>query len=56
MTMKTEQLYEKYRPRTWSEVLGQEKTVERIKVLAQRGLSGRAYWIFYVFGSCFDLV
>lgn len=43
--MKTEQLYEKYRPRTWAEVLGQEKTVERIKALAQRGLAGRAYWV-----------
>ena len=39
-------LFERYRPRTWSDVVGQEKTVQRIKLLADRGsLSGRAYWI-----------
>jgi DNA polymerase III gamma/tau subunit len=39
-------LFEKYRPRTWSDVVGQEKTVQRIRLLAERGsLSGRVYWI-----------
>ena len=40
------QLAEKYRPRDWSDVVGQEKTVSRLKALASRsGLGGRAYWI-----------
>jgi len=39
------QLYEQYRPRAWGDVLGQDKTVERIKALKARGLAGRAYWI-----------
>lgn len=38
-------LFEQYRPRSWSEVVGQEKTVQRIEQLAKRGLPGRAYWI-----------
>lgn len=43
--MKTEQLYERYRPRAWSEVLGQEKVVSQIAALRSRGLAGRAYWL-----------
>jgi DNA polymerase-3 subunit gamma/tau len=38
-------LAEKYRPRTWDEVLGQPKARKRIDTLRQRGLAGRAYWI-----------
>jgi DNA polymerase-3 subunit gamma/tau len=38
-------LVEQYRPKSWSEVVGQEKTVSRIQALAKRGLAGRAYWI-----------
>jgi DNA polymerase-3 subunit gamma/tau len=38
-------LTEQYRPKAWSEVVGQEKIVQRIQALAQRGLAGRAYWI-----------
>lgn len=38
-------LYEQYRPRTWAEVAGQDKTLQRLDVLRRRGLSGRAYWI-----------
>jgi DNA polymerase-3 subunit gamma/tau len=38
-------LAEQYRPKTWSEVVGQDKLVQRIQALAQRGLAGRAYWI-----------
>lgn len=39
------QLTEQYRPATWSEVVGQEKVVQRIQALRGRGLAGRAYWI-----------
>ena len=38
-------LFEQYRPRTWGEVVGQEKAVQKIQTLARRGLGGRAYWI-----------
>jgi len=38
-------LYEQYRPQTWSEVVGQDKTCKRIKAMSARGLAGRAYWI-----------
>jgi DNA polymerase III gamma/tau subunit len=39
-------LTEKYRPRSWDDVVGQEKVVARIRQLAQRGaLTGRAYWL-----------
>ena len=38
-------LFEKYRPRTFDEVVGQDKVVARIKALAKRGLTGRAFWI-----------
>ena len=39
------QLTEEYRPRTWNDVIGQDKVVQRIQALAKRGLAGRAYWI-----------
>lgn len=38
-------LFEKYRPKTWAEVVGQDKALETIRRVAQRGLAGRAYWI-----------
>ena len=38
-------LYEKYRPNTWQEVIGQDKVIEKIMELKQRKLAGRAYWI-----------
>jgi DNA polymerase III subunit gamma/tau len=38
-------LTEQYRPRTWSDVVGQDKLVSRIQALAKRGLTGRAYWL-----------
>ncbi|OAI40553.1 hypothetical protein AYO40_04690 [Planctomycetaceae bacterium SCGC AG-212-D15] len=38
-------LFEKYRPASWDEVVGQEKVVAKIRTLAKRGLAGRAYWI-----------
>jgi DNA polymerase III gamma/tau subunit len=38
-------LSEQYRPSTWADVVAQDKTVNRIQALAQRGLGGRAYWL-----------
>jgi len=38
-------LYEKYRPDNWDQVVGQDKVVDQIEQLRQRGLAGRAYWI-----------
>jgi len=38
-------IYEKYRPATWGAVVGQDKVIEQIKTLSQRGLAGRSYWI-----------
>ena len=38
-------LYEKYRPAQWSEVLGQDKVIDQICQLRKRGLAGRAYWL-----------
>jgi len=38
-------LYEAYRPRSWCEVVGQDKIVSRIELLKARGLGGRAYWL-----------
>lgn len=38
-------LAEKYRPRTWADVVGQDKLVKRLQSAAERGaLAGRAYW------------
>ena len=39
------QLHEQYRPREWSEIVGQEKVIARIRQIAKRGLAGRAYWL-----------
>lgn len=38
-------LAEKYRPRQWSEVIGQSRAIATIENLRKRGLSGRAYWL-----------
>lgn len=45
------QLVEKYRPRTWEDVTGQDAAVQRVRQLAARGLAGRAYWISGPSGS-----
>ena len=37
-------LHEQYRPRTWDDVVGQDKAVAKIRALAKRGLAGRAWW------------
>jgi replication-associated recombination protein RarA len=39
------QLAEQYRPRTWPEVIGQERIAEKLDTLRPRGLAGRGYWI-----------
>jgi DNA polymerase-3 subunit gamma/tau len=39
------QLHEQYRPRKWSDVVGQDKVIARIEALRSRGLAGRAFWI-----------
>jgi len=38
-------LFEQYRPSAWSEVIGQEKAVNKVKTLLDRGIGGRAFWI-----------
>jgi len=38
-------LCKQYRPRSWSEIVGQDKVVRRIEGLRRRGIGGRAYWI-----------
>lgn len=41
-------LFEKYRPRTWGEVLGQDKAVRELLCLRDHspiGFAGRMYWI-----------
>jgi DNA polymerase-3 subunit gamma/tau len=38
-------LFETYRPASWSEVVGQDKAIQKIQTLAKRGLGGRAWWI-----------
>jgi DNA polymerase III gamma/tau subunit len=40
------QLAEKYRPKEWAEVIGQEKVVRQLLALRDRkALAGRAYWL-----------
>ena len=39
------QLQDQYRPRLWTEVVGQDKILAKIDQLRNRGLSGRAYWL-----------
>jgi len=40
------QLFEQYRPSSWSEVVGQDKAVSRLLAIRDRsGLAGRAFWI-----------
>ncbi len=39
------QLHEQHRPRTWSDIIGQDKAVRTIQALVRRGIGGRALWI-----------
>lgn len=38
-------LYEKYRPHTFDDVVGQEKAVKTIERVLQKGWGGQAFWI-----------
>ena len=38
-------LYEKYRPQSFEDVVGQDKAIARIRQIASRGVGGRAFWI-----------
>ncbi len=38
-------LFEKYRPKAWNEVIGQDAALRTIHLLRRRGLGGRAFWI-----------
>jgi len=44
-------IYEKYRPKKWSQVKGQSRAVQIIRQMKQRGLAGRAFWISGISGS-----
>lgn len=39
------QLYEKHRPKTLDQVLGQNKAIQTIRILIERGIGGRALWV-----------
>ena len=39
------QLYEQHRPRTWTDVIGQEKAVRKAQTILKRGWGGRAWWL-----------
>ena len=43
--METKTLYEKYRPKSLDEVLGQDKAVKKVKLLLSRGWGGRTWWL-----------
>ena len=38
-------LFEKYRPTTFEQVLGQDKAINKVKLLLARGWGGRAWWL-----------
>lgn len=38
-------LYEQYRPRTWDDLVGQDKLIAKMSVLRRRGLVGRVFWV-----------
>jgi len=38
-------LYEKYRPQTFGEVLGQDRAVRQIQLAGRTGFGGKAFWI-----------
>ena len=43
ITMAT--LTETYRPSTWSEVVGQDKAIGKLRAIGRNGFGGRAIWI-----------
>jgi len=38
-------LYEQFRPRTWDELVGQDRLIAKMAVLRRRGLVGRVFWV-----------
>lgn len=39
-------LIDKYQPRTWSDIIGQEKAIAKIRRIVERpGFSGDAFWL-----------
>ncbi len=38
-------LYEQYRPQSWDQVVAQHKAIKKLQTVAQRGLTGKAFWI-----------
>ena len=44
-------LYEKYRPKELSEIVGQDKAVYQIRQVLRRGWGGRAWWIAGLSGT-----
>ncbi len=48
---KRQMLHEQYRPTAWDEVVGQDRAIAKLRTVAKRGLSGRAYWITGQSGS-----
>ncbi len=44
-------LYEKYRPKTLDQIIGQTKAIKVIKRLIQNGAGGRCFWISGISGS-----
>jgi len=38
-------LYEKYRPQTFEEVIGQDKAIRQIRLAGRTGFGGKAFWI-----------
>ena len=45
------QLAEQYRPQHWSEVVGQDKAIAKVRQIGQRGYGGRAFFITGSSGS-----
>ena len=39
------QLHEQYRPAAWTDVIGQDKALAKIRAVAKRGIGGRSFWI-----------
>ncbi len=44
-------LYEKYRPTSLGDVLGQDRAVTRIRRMLDTGIGGRAFWLFGASGT-----
>jgi len=40
-----QQLYEKYRPQTFEQIIGQDRAVRQIQAVGKSGYGGRAFWI-----------